>query len=862
MMKKICGLLGHDISIYSFDYNESCDDINRLDVSKYAKLVSCYNVRDDIDSPSIHRGDVIELLILPDASNIWNPSTYKKHATPQPLTCSCHIAYIPSVMSLIRKISDNPKLQYCLECKKYFSAANYYENHLMIDPLDKKKKCPYTFKVITYSKDYNKPKIASMQPSYIISAIDFEAYLETLKGSDLTKDGNTAGVCHYHNDLMNRIDSFWVDGEDVHIMSDIDYEPFRKEVENFVTDLLTTEDRFFIAKKDKVYSKDKDVRADEVKEDTDEFTKMIDAEKSRYGWGNDDDMRSDLLIKYLDNMMCKTHTRINYGYDDHSSASAAIMTLDKISKIYKMLFSRSLISKKYDMKKANEYRASHPGATMCEACGMLTLPADRIIHHNHVTGKIVFYSCCKSCNRKLIPKDFNVLCHNSSKYDNHFILKAISGDVLIKDAVRNLSAVSKSMGRHMKLSINDFAILDTMFYETSSLDSIGQTSFTSCSKYIIDWEKKNPLSDKLHNLVIGTSPFLIMHALGSEEEDERLREVVMRAMNKYIPKLYKTQRLNFENLGGKPKDLWRFLHLVCKKLPFPYEYVECEMDLDDPIEMVIKCKDGVIQYEDSNPRLKDEIDAIIKKIGEIKNITPEERYKYTESEIVTDGEFETLCAQLEAKRKEYRETRGVFSIFGSKLSPIFRPDSKVELHMKKIKDFKEGMENIKELCEIGNIRTLRQYYETYLLNDTSQLLDWASVFGSKIHEVTGIYPFAGICSTAGTAYYAGLLSAIKNGIKFDSYDCNDDKKKNINNADEIHDMFNRGLYGGIASVTVKRLNAKLGTSIIIPMDANSLYPSIMQLWIPIGNFKLVRPPADSDPKKSPNINILRLRVMP
>eukprot|EP01107_Rhizomastix_libera_P012461 TRINITY_DN3121_c0_g1_i2.p1 TRINITY_DN3121_c0_g1~~TRINITY_DN3121_c0_g1_i2.p1 ORF type:complete len:139 (+),score=21.47 TRINITY_DN3121_c0_g1_i2:639-1055(+) len=111
---------------------------------------------------------------------------------------------------------------------------------------------------------------------------------------------------------------------------------------------------------------------------------------------------------------------------------------------------------------------------------------------------------------------------------------------------------------------------------------------------------------------------------------------------------------------------------------------------------------------------------------------------------------------------------------------------------------------------------------SYLLNDTSQLLDWALLFGNTIHNACKIYPFAGVCSTAGTAYYSGLLSIIKS-----------------EQADIIHEMFNKGLFGGIAAVSMKKVEAEWGYSIIIPFDANALYPSNMQLWVPIGAFKLI-----------------------
>lgn len=139
--------------------------------------------------------------------------------------------------------------------------------------------------------------------------------------------------------------------------------------------------------------------------------------------------------------------------------------------------------------------------------------------------------------------------------------------------VESIGGVAKSMNRYMKLKINNFAIVDTRFYEPSSLDAIGNTSLQNAKDAIVSWEKMNPASDEIHNMIISKKPIEILDILRKKYlEEVELIKNVLRILDTFIPRLFRTQELNFKNHHEDTYETDKvnqdaFCNITCKKLP-------------------------------------------------------------------------------------------------------------------------------------------------------------------------------------------------------------------------------------------------------------------------------------------------------
>lgn len=312
----ISDAMGQDIAVYRLVYEKQYtdknnevhkhEDLSKLEPKEYAFITNIYNTRDR-DEVANHP-TIINLLIFPNESNVWNPVTFQMyHDDVERKIENHHIGYINNMLGLIKKLEGMDDLCYCDICGKYFSHITAYKGHLQEDPKDgDRKKCPYAFTKINYHTTFNNPKIDAMNKPYILGALDFEACLDNVNGTNLKSPEEETGIVHIHHDFMNRLD-FTLTDPNMKFISDEDYEPRRNKVEEAIESLLKLYDEYNTCNCEPWTERDPKAR-EKRKE---KYFLGIKKIKDSFGWN--DKFRSELFLKYFDSITTKINTTINYG---------------------------------------------------------------------------------------------------------------------------------------------------------------------------------------------------------------------------------------------------------------------------------------------------------------------------------------------------------------------------------------------------------------------------------------------------------------------------------------------------------------------------------------------------------------------
>jgi len=148
-------------------------------------------------------------------------------------------------------------------------------------------------------------------------------------------------------------------------------------------------------------------------------------------------------------------------------------------------------------------------ATSCYMCNtFFTEKTVKCRDHCHFTGKFLG-AACQQCNlRRRKPRKLNIFLHNGSKYDFHFIVKALNQ----KPGVKNINILPYNGENFRTVSFNNFTFVDSMSFLQNSLAKLSDDLAKTDNDYSIlrqtDLVKtNNKFSEKKYDMVLGKSFF-------------------------------------------------------------------------------------------------------------------------------------------------------------------------------------------------------------------------------------------------------------------------------------------------------------------------------------------------------------------
>jgi len=128
--------------------------------------------------------------------------------------------------------------------------------------------------------------------------------------------------------------------------------------------------------------------------------------------------------------------------------------------------------------------------------------------HCHYTGKYLG-AVCQPCNLlRRRPKKLNIFLHNGSKYDFHFIIKALNN----KPKIKNINILPYNGENFRTISFNSFLFVDSMSFLQNSLAKLSDDLTKTNNPYLILRQtylvKTNNCFDRMkYKMVLGKSFF-------------------------------------------------------------------------------------------------------------------------------------------------------------------------------------------------------------------------------------------------------------------------------------------------------------------------------------------------------------------
>jgi hypothetical protein len=144
-------------------------------------------------------------------------------------------------------------------------------------------------------------------------------------------------------------------------------------------------------------------------------------------------------------------------------------------------------------------------------CYMCKIPFENAVKcrdHCHFTGKFLGASC-QPCNlRRRKPRKLNIFLHNGSKYDFHFIVKALNN----KPGVKNINILPYNGENFRTISFNCFTFVDSMSFLQNSLAKLSDDLANTDNTYSILRQTKlvqtnDRFSHTKYKMVLGKSFF-------------------------------------------------------------------------------------------------------------------------------------------------------------------------------------------------------------------------------------------------------------------------------------------------------------------------------------------------------------------
>jgi Recombination endonuclease VII len=146
------------------------------------------------------------------------------------------------------------------------------------------------------------------------------------------------------------------------------------------------------------------------------------------------------------------------------------------------LWISNLFSDSADMSLTKRDWITYNQSTQCYMCN--TTFNDCVVKcrdHCHFTGKFLG-AACQSCNlRRRRPRKLNIFLHNGSKYDFHFIIKAIHN----KPGIQNINILPYNGENFRTVSFNSFMFVDSMSFLQNSLAKLSNDLANTDNPYSI-----------------------------------------------------------------------------------------------------------------------------------------------------------------------------------------------------------------------------------------------------------------------------------------------------------------------------------------------------------------------------------------
>ena len=143
---------------------------------------------------------------------------------------------------------------------------------------------------------------------------------------------------------------------------------------------------------------------------------------------------------------------------------------------------KSLISQKIPLKMSDKEEKLFNAASNCYLCQKIfSYNVIKCRDHCHFTGNYLG-AACQTCNldrRK--PVDLKIFMHNGSRYDFHFIVKALNG----RNDVKNIRVLPYNGENFRSISFNTFTFLDSLSFLQASLSQLAEDLSNTDNNYHI-----------------------------------------------------------------------------------------------------------------------------------------------------------------------------------------------------------------------------------------------------------------------------------------------------------------------------------------------------------------------------------------
>jgi len=105
----------------------------------------------------------------------------------------------------------------------------------------------------------------------------------------------------------------------------------------------------------------------------------------------------------------------------------------------------------------------------------------KVRDHCHFTGNFIGAACNKCNLRRRRPKNLKIFVHNGSRYDFHFIIKALSG----RTEVKGINVLPYNSENFRTIKFLNFEFNDSLAFLQSSLNQLSEDLYSSNHKYPI-----------------------------------------------------------------------------------------------------------------------------------------------------------------------------------------------------------------------------------------------------------------------------------------------------------------------------------------------------------------------------------------
>ena len=203
-----------------------------------------------------------------------------------------------------------------------------------------------------------------------------------------------------------------------------------------------------------------------------------------------------------------THTPFAYGYTvvnwkgetvvrcktrvfEDGSHHAGAEFIKELDQLYQTVLKPKMVEVKPLMTSADW--ASHRAATHCAHCKVQFIANSptkhKTLHHDHKDGRYLGAYC--SADNILIKQTFDlpVLIHNSSNYDNSFLISGL-GKVLTPREKKKVKIIPQTREKYIGIKYKDIRFMDSFRFLSTSVEklagSLNDSDFSYLSEYFSD----------------------------------------------------------------------------------------------------------------------------------------------------------------------------------------------------------------------------------------------------------------------------------------------------------------------------------------------------------------------------------------